>query len=186
MRYLYMVISFIDGLWYCFLQYSKSCYMCSPQWMAAHTLLTTRQNVLLYMVLHFMFKWCCFHWAFICLCFHVFSYTISPCLAAFAPMNMESNFGRHDPRFRRQDDSNFAPTNITDNLGSHGQTFGNRSDRSFQNNPSFRNQRDSSFQNESSFRSHRNSDFQNESSFRKNHFPDFQNQHDTRSQTFDD
>ncbi|XP_039789618.1 uncharacterized protein LOC120655722 isoform X2 [Panicum virgatum] len=105
---------------------------------------------------------------------------------AFAPMNMESNFGRHDPRFRRQDDSNFAPTNITANLGSHGQTFGNRSDRSFQNNPSFRNQRDSSFQNESSFRSHRNSDFQNESSFRKNHFPDFQNQHDTRSQKFDD
>ncbi|KAG2658434.1 uncharacterized protein LOC120701567 [Panicum virgatum] len=99
---------------------------------------------------------------------------------AFAPMNMESNFGRHDRRFRCQDDSNFAPTNITDDFGSHGQTFGDHSDRSFENNPSFRNQQDFSFQNESSFRSRRNSDFQNDSSFRSHNFPDFQNQHDKK------
>ncbi|KAF8689586.1 hypothetical protein HU200_041761 [Digitaria exilis] len=104
---------------------------------------------------------------------------------AFAPMNMESNFGRHDPRFRSHDDSNFAPTDTSDDFGPRG-TFGHHSDRSFQNNSSFRNQRDSGFQNETNFRRHRDSDFQNESSFRDNRYPDFRNQHDTRGQTFDD
>lgn len=100
-------------------------------------------------------------------------------------MNMESNFGRHDPRFRSQDDSNFAPTDMSDDFGPRG-NFGHLSDRNFQNNSSFRNQRGLSFQNEASFRGHRDSDFRNESSFRNIRYPDFQNQRDTRAQTFDD
>ncbi|CAN6251534.1 unnamed protein product [Urochloa humidicola] len=93
---------------------------------------------------------------------------------AFAPM--ESNFGRHDPRFRSQDDSNFAPTNDNDDFGSHGQTFGDRFDRNFQSNSSFRNQRDSSAQNESRYRNHHSSEFQNESSYRNHQRSDFQNE----------
>nr|TKW39187.1 hypothetical protein SEVIR_1G161400v2 [Setaria viridis] len=105
---------------------------------------------------------------------------------AFAPMNMESNFGRHDLRFRSQDDSNFAPTDASDDFGSHGQTFGHRSDRSFQNSSSFRNHGDSRFQNESNFRNQRESDFQHKSSFGNHRYPNFQNQRDTRDHAFDD
>ncbi|KAL6634391.1 hypothetical protein ACP70R_027062 [Stipagrostis hirtigluma subsp. patula] len=91
---------------------------------------------------------------------------------AFAPMNMENNFGRHDPKVRSQDDSSFSSTNREDYFGSRVPAFENHSDRSFQHDSSFRNQRDSNFHNESSFRNH--------------HYPDFRNPHDTRNQRFDD
>ncbi|WVZ75394.1 hypothetical protein U9M48_023449 [Paspalum notatum var. saurae] len=105
---------------------------------------------------------------------------------AFAPMNMENNFGRHDPRLRSHGGSSFAPTNISDDFVPHRQGFGNLSDRSFQNDSSFRNQCDSSYQNGPSFRNQRNSDFRKEPSFRNHNYPDFQNQGGTRFQTFDD
>ncbi|KAL6840329.1 hypothetical protein ACP4OV_030139 [Aristida adscensionis] len=106
---------------------------------------------------------------------------------AFAPMNLENNFGHHDTRFRSQDDSSFASsTNMNDNFGSHGPAFGYRSDRSFHDDSSFRHRRDSNFQNEESLRNQRDSNFQNESSFRDHHYPDIRNQRDTRNHTFDD
>ena len=74
--------------------------------------------------------------------FHNFSSTISLFLVAFAPINMENNFARRDPRFRGQDGSSFAHTNLSDDFGLHGQTFGSRPDRSYQNESNFRNQRD--------------------------------------------
>ncbi|XP_062223317.1 uncharacterized protein LOC133922137 isoform X2 [Phragmites australis] len=91
---------------------------------------------------------------------------------AFAPMNMENNFGRHDTKFRSQDDSSFASANMEDDFGSHGPTLRNRSDRSSQYDSTFRNRRDS--------------DVQNEPRLRNDRYPNFRNQRDTRHQTFDD
>jgi hypothetical protein len=90
---------------------------------------------------------------------------------AFAPMNMENNFGRHDPKFRSHDDSSFASTSMEDK-GSRVPTFGNHSDRNSQYDSSFRNERGSNFHNEPSFRNHQ--------------YPNFRSQHGTRNQSFDD
>jgi hypothetical protein len=95
----------------------------------------------------------------------------SPSDSAFAPMNMENNFGRHDPKFRSHDDSSFASTSMEDK-GSRVPTFGNHSDRNSQYDSSFRNELGSNFHNEPSFRNHQ--------------YPNFRSQHGTRNQSFDD
>lgn len=87
--------------------------------------------------------------------------------AAFAPMNMENNFGQHDSRFRNRHDSNYAPRNMENKFGSNNSDFGTQSGRSFRHDPSFRNQHGLNFQNESSFRNHQ--------------YPNFQNQRDPRN-----
>ncbi|KAF2944803.1 hypothetical protein DAI22_02g169300 [Oryza sativa Japonica Group] len=86
---------------------------------------------------------------------------------AFAPMNMENNFGQHDSRFRNRHDSNYAPRNMENKFGSNNSDFGTQSGRSFRHDPSFRNQHGLNFQNESSFRNHQ--------------YPNFQNQRDPRN-----
>ncbi|CAM0946938.1 unnamed protein product [Alopecurus aequalis] len=90
---------------------------------------------------------------------------------AFAPMNMENNFGHHS-KVRNQNDSSFASPNVEHDSSSHGRDFGNQTGRSFQRDPSSRNQHDSNFGNESSFRNQQ--------------YPNFRNQRDGNNKWFGD
>ncbi|XP_047082229.1 uncharacterized protein LOC124692832 isoform X2 [Lolium rigidum] len=73
---------------------------------------------------------------------------------AFAPMNMENNFGQHNSKH---------------NPGPHGGDFVSQTGRSFQLDLSSRNQHDSNARNISSFRNQHDSNARNISSFRNQH-----------------
>jgi hypothetical protein len=90
-------------------------------------------------IIHWLHKLCSFVGAFVChpVFIHSIRSLLFSCDAAFAPMNMENNFGQHNSKH---------------NPGPLGGDFVSQTGRSFQLDLSSRNQHDSNARNISSFR----------------------------------
>uniref|UniRef100_A0A0A9DHP7 Uncharacterized protein n=1 Tax=Arundo donax TaxID=35708 RepID=A0A0A9DHP7_ARUDO len=88
---------------------------------------------------------------------------------AFAPMNMENNFGRHDQKFRSHD---LPPQTWTDILARMFHLLETILIEALNMTRVLKNERDSNFHNDPSFRNHQ--------------YPDFRSHHDKRNHSFDD